>query len=61
MAVSIDEMVSTVETDASKGGEAAESPTQPPMDMQTFVVRYGAAVRAIVREEIERYLRSIAD
>jgi hypothetical protein len=30
-------------------------------DEQDFNQRYGALVRALIREEIERYLRSAAD
>lgn len=62
MPVSIDEMISTVETesggDASGSGRASES---KPADEQRFILRYGAAVRAIVRDELERHLRNLAD
>lgn len=62
MAVSIDEMVSTVEAEPkAKGNEPAAGPAGPELDAESFAIRFGAAVRAIVREELERYLRNMAD
>ena len=73
MAVVIHEMDSTVEVDAGAANRlgfaeagverpgAGGAPSGSATDLETFIRCYGDAVRAILRDEMERYLRSAAD
>jgi hypothetical protein len=62
VAVSIDEMISTVEPETGSGAAPASGPAETgAVDEERFLFRYGAAIRAVVREELERYLRNLAD
>lgn len=62
MAVSINEMISTIESESPSDAAVTTGAQSPkPIDEEQFAQRYGSAVRAIVRDELERYLRNMAD
>ena len=61
----IDEMESVVEQEpgarSAGGGEGASPAGGAPLDEDDFRSRYGGLLRQLVRDEIERYLRNLAD
>lgn len=61
MAVVIDRMDSVVETEQASpaaGAPAAPSAEPATLDEEDFRHRYGPLLRTMIREEIERHLRS---
>lgn len=65
MTVVINEMDSTVEMEGEPRREssapAAPTPAAGPMDMADFRDRYGPMLRELIREELDRHLRNLAD
>jgi len=58
--VVIDRMDSVVETEPGSPAAAPAAPAADPADIdeEDFRHRYGSLLRTMIREEIERYLRS---
>lgn len=55
-------IVEEVHTDVVDTGAAPAAPREPrPLDEAELQARFGPLLRQLIREEIERYLRSAAD
>jgi len=61
VAVVINRMESRVEPEPTPVPQAAPAEASPEADLEDFRRRYCTLVREMIRDEIERYLRSAAD